>query len=543
MSTVPPAGPLPPEPSPALNAAVETVGTEARAPAAAPWPRPARAATPLLLAGGLGLAAYLLTNGTGAAGANLPVWLALLAGASVWAARRTGQTPNRESVTLLGLAVAFGLTFALWAAPPELALLNALGLLTSLTLGAAFLRFPGLGQAGAGTLLGTLVTGGLRALYAPFVLLERFPWTVLRPAAAQGRQLGRVGVGLALSAPLLLVFGALLASADAGFAGALERLWRPGEGLGEMVNAGGQWLFWSFLAAGLLYPALMALRPTLLPLPTRQSRLGLVEVGLPLGALGLLFVTFAALQVPALLGGGLPDGETYAAYIRRGFSELMTVAFLTLSVLLIAHGLSAPRIRTGWAYRALNAAVLVPLLIILASAAQRWGLYTQAYGLSSIRVLGAAFLLWVTVTLVWLALLLWHGRTERFAYPALLLGLATLLTTTALNPGALIARVNLHRQTAGVTNDLRSTPQRANVQDLLELGAGAVPTVVANLDALVPGCGPAKNCLTAQNVIDDLHDRYDAPRDLRAWNLAYARAHVLVRTLPPRSPYDRSASD
>ncbi|MFC6661498.1 DUF4153 domain-containing protein [Deinococcus multiflagellatus] len=376
-------------------------------------------------------------------------------------------------------------------------------------------------------------------MYGPFALLERFPWARVRPAAEQGRQAGRLGVGVALALPLLLIFGALLSSADAGFAHALGHLWLPSQQLDEVFTSGLTLALWCGFAGALTYPALMALRPSLFPRAGDPGRLGLIEVGVPLGTLALLFVTFAALQLPTLLVGALPSGQTYASYIRRGYGELMTVAFLTLSVLLAAHSLLAPGLRRSLPYRALNAAVLLPLLVILAGAAQRWGLYTQAYGLSTIRVLGAAFLVWVTLTLGWLALCLWQGRAGRFAFPALLLGFGLLLGTTALNPGALIATHNLHRQTAAVTNDLRRTPQQANAWDLLNLGAGAVPAIVANLDVLAPGCGPAANCVTPQTIIDDLHDRYDAPRDPRAWNLAYARAHALVQGLPPRSPFSR----
>ncbi|WP_158263852.1 DUF4153 domain-containing protein [Deinococcus arcticus] len=479
-------------------------------------PRPALAARPLLLALGLGLAAHLLTWRAGALGLNLALWLVLVLGASAWGVARQGQHPSRAGVALLGVAGLFGLSFVLWDVPPEVAALNGVALLVSLILGAAFVRFPGLGRAAPGGLLGALVTGGLRFVYGPLVLLERFPWARLRPTGDRGQHLGRVGVGLALAAPLLLVFGALLASADARFAQALSGLWRPAQELDTLLASGLTLALWCAFAGGLTYPALMALRPTFFAPRNAAGRLGLVEVGVP-------------------LGGGLPEGQTYAGYIRRGYTELMAVAFLTLSVLLGAHGLSTPGTRRRVPLRALNAAVLLPLLVILASAAQRWGLYTQAYGLSPIRVLGAAFLVWVTVTLGWLALCLWRDRPERFAFPALLLGLATLLGTTALNPGALIATHNLHRQTAAVTNDLRRTPQRVGVWDLLNLGAGAVPAIVANLDVLAPPCGPTANCVTPQTIIDDLHERYGAPRDPRAWNLAYARAHAAVQTLPPRS--------
>ncbi|WP_291431112.1 DUF4173 domain-containing protein [Deinococcus sp.] len=236
----------------------------------------------------------------------------------------------------------------------------------------------------------------------------------------------------------------------------------------------------------------------------------------------------------------LPAGETYASFIRRGFAELMTVAFLTAGVLLGAHSLSAPDTRTSVGFRALTVAVLLPLAVILASAAQRWTLYTQAYGLSEARVLGAAFLAWITPTLVWLAWR-WRGDTDRFAFPALLGGLLTLLTLTALNPAALIARVNIHRHLSGVTNDQRLTPQRVSAADLTRLGAGAVPDLVRHLDTLTPACGPgtAPGCSQRQDLISFLRAEYGRAPDWRSWNLAQARAFAAVQSLPPTTPDSR----
>lgn len=502
--------------------------------------RPAKAALPLLLAVWFGVLAHLLTNGAGGhMGLNLSVWVASFAGVCVWVVRRQGKGVSHEGVTLLGVALAFALSFTFWAVPDNLGFLNSVALLLALLLGAAALRFPGLGSKSVATLLGAAFSGWLRLFYAPIMLLERFPWARYRPA--QGREAGRWGVGALLSVPVLVVFGALLASADQGFSRLLAGVthWNADRLLGQGFTLA----FWMALAGGLVYPALMTLRPTLFPeKELNVPRLGLIEIGLPLGSLAALFIVFVMTQLPYFLSGtALPDGLTFAEYIRKGFGEMMTVAFLTLALLLSAHGLTREDIRVRLSYRLLNLAVLFPLALVILSAANRWRLYTLAYGLSDIRVLGAAFLTWVTLALAWLAWGLWRSDLKRFAYPALLMGFSTLLVTTALNPAALIARVNIARQTGQVTNDLRTQPQQANVDELLGLGAGAVPEVVAHLDTLTRDC--QRKCANdRQMIIDSLHDSYDTPRDWRGWNAAQAQAHAAVKTLPPRSNvYDRSS--
>ncbi|WP_309569736.1 DUF4173 domain-containing protein [Deinococcus sp.] len=508
--------------------------------------RPARAAFPLLAALGVGLAAHLLTRGTGL-GLNLALLTALFAGVSVWGTVRQdharhgqvqrGAVPTPEGLILLGVAVAFAVGFTLRAAPSELAFLNGVGLLLALLLGTAFLRFPGLSGAGVGRMVGAAFTGGLRLVYGPLALLERFPWARVRPAQSGG--LTRAAVGALLTVPVLIVFGGLLGRADDGFGAVIHRVFDwPLDGV---FQSGFTLALWVALAGGLLYPAVLSLRPSVIPDFSAQPRLGLVEVGLPLGALSALFVAFVVTQLPYFLSGSaLPGGLTFATYIRQGFGELMTVAFLTLSVLLGAFTLTRADVRAGVAYRLLNLAVLLPLALVILSAANRWRLYTLAYGLSEIRVLGAAFLIWVVLTLAWLARGLWRGDVRHFAFPALLAGFAVLLGTTALDPAALIARVNVHRQMAAVTNDLRTSPQRADVWELLRLGAGSVPLIVANLDTLSPTT--STNAFEGrQAVIDRLHDTYDHAPGLREWNLAQARAHALALTLPPRSAnHDRS---
>lgn len=506
-------------------------------PAAPGVPRPARAVTPFLVALGLGGAAQFLTGAQNASfGVNVPVWVALFVAACLWALRRRGERPTAEGLTLLGTAFLLAVTtYGVWYLPWGLGALNKLALLLCLVLGAAFLRFPGLGGWSVWGIVGAALTGSLRLIYGPLALLERLPWARLRPARERG--LGRWGVGALLTLPVLAVFGGLLAGADAAFADLLGGVldWR----LDRLWSDGLELTLWCALAGGLVYPAVMALRPSLMfGTGLNTARLGLIEIGLPLASLAALFVVFVLTQLPYFLSGSaLPDGVTFAGYIREGFGQLLAVAALSLTLLLGAHALTREEVREALAYRLLNLAVLVPLALVLLSAANRWRLYTLAYGLSETRLMGAAFLVWTALCLTLLGWLLWKSQPGRFAYPALLLGFGVLLTTTALNPGALIARVNVGRAVGGVTNELRRTPQDIDVLTLLELGADAVPTIVTHLDALTRDCQRSETCLNSRHsVIDRLHREYDTPLDWREWNVSYARARELVLTLPLVTP-------
>ena len=69
--------------------------------------------------------------------------------------------------------------------------------------------------------------------------------------------------------------------------------------------------------------------------------LGIIELGVPLGLLNLLFLSFVLVQVRYFFGGAasvaLTPGLTYSEYARRGFFELVAVSALVLPLLLLTH--------------------------------------------------------------------------------------------------------------------------------------------------------------------------------------------------------------
>ena len=156
------------------------------APARTPADRPARDAWPLLLTLGLALAAYLLTRDTARLGLNALLLTLALSGVVVATLRWRGQPVRPEALALLGfgLLCALGLTVR----DGDLMLgLNLLGVLVATTVGAAYLRFPGLTRLGVGGLLLTILWGNIRGLSGFPLLAWRFPWTWPRPVVRLSR--------------------------------------------------------------------------------------------------------------------------------------------------------------------------------------------------------------------------------------------------------------------------------------------------------------------------------------------------------------------
>ena len=221
-----------------------------------------------------------------------------------------------------------------------------------------------------------------------------------RSASGAGRSDGtRVAATVAVSVALLVVFGALFASADAAFAEVLskaraERRRRHGGPLDLRLRGD--------------RAACSAAPPTCAPRPPDLSgmdgadgpRVGRLEWAVPLGLLVLLFAMFVAVQLTVLFGGSrhvlTTDGLTYADYARGGFWQLLVVTGLTLLVLAGA---------ARWAPRATRAdrvlirvilgALAALTLVIVASALHRMDVYADTYGLTRLRLLVALCELWL----------------------------------------------------------------------------------------------------------------------------------------------------
>lgn len=133
---------------------------------------------------------------------------------------------------------------------------------------------------------------------------------------------------------------------------------------------------------------------------------------------------------------------TYASHARQGFFQLVAVAALVLPVLLLADWLVP---RTTRALRVLSGTLIVLLFCVIASALERMRLYEHRFGLTELRFFTTGFMLWLAVLFLWFLVTVLRGRRERFAVGALASGFAAILVVHAVNPDAVIARVDARR--------------------------------------------------------------------------------------------------
>ncbi|MFI9839310.1 DUF4153 domain-containing protein [Nonomuraea sp. NPDC051941] len=408
--------------------------------------------------------------------------------------------------------VAFGLTayfLISMAAVRDADWLVAILLVAGAGLGALAVSGAGAGWLG-------VIRGGVSVMLA----LGPVPWFLAQPLKklTARRRFMPMLAALGITAVLLLVFGLLFASADAVFASFLERLTTAPD---WAESAPVRIFLFGLFAVLLAAVVLVALRPVVDPVgPEPKFTVSRSVWIVPLTAVNLLFASFVAVQITALFGGNTwvlkTAGLTYAEYARQGFFQLVVVSVFVLGIVAVASGMLKVERRERWLLAVLLGVLCGLTMVVLASALHRMNLYTEAYGLSRLRLSVQATVWWLG-TLFALVLLAGAAR---------LLGRGsgwlprTVVLVTGLGLGA-FAIVNPDLQVAHTQVEVRGVT-KLDSDYLGDLGAEAVPA----LDKLPE---PQRSCVLADVVAANGLSR---PDPWNGWNLDRARARAVLAARP-----------
>ncbi|MBQ2770220.1 MAG: DUF4173 domain-containing protein [Clostridia bacterium] len=221
-------------------------------------------------------------------------------------------------------------------------------------------------------------------------------------------------LGLVIALPLSVGVLALLARADTMMEQLLHGLLYRGLP-GDLLLR----LLLGFAAALLSHSCLYGLcreKRELSPASLGNS-LPSLTVAIPTVCLLIIYLIFGYIQFRYLFSGRLPADLTYAEYARKGFSEILTVAFINLCL----FGCSLRYVPLEKGIKHLLFALLLSTGLLLASSMLRLWLYIAAYGLTLRRVLSAWFLLYLALMLI-----LCFYRLYRKGFPLLRWGLRIL---------------------------------------------------------------------------------------------------------------------
>ena len=429
-----------------------------------------------LLALGLGLLVEIMFYGH-RPGISFFLWAA----ACVLAAAAAGSLERVRASTSAWLAMAGVLVFAgatFLRQEPLTVFLCVLLTLFLLTVAVRVFRFGRLGHFG-------WVDHAVAFLWVPLEAWIR-PWPVAAEAWSStvrergGRKAAfSVVRGLLLALPFLVVFIALLSAADLVFGDYVELALRWVD-LETLIDWTGRLLVVLISAVFFLGAMVAAVRNpgerTLIgeDPPLVRPFLGFTETAIVLSLVLLVFLSFVGVQFAYLFGGQAnihAAGYTFAEYARRGFGELLAVAFLALGMIYLLAAVTRidPR-RQRWVFFALCSAVVLLVTVMLASAFQRLVLYEQAYGFSRLRTYTHVAIWWLAAALIVFLVLLFMRSLRRLAPAALALAAGFTLSLVLVNVDEFIVDRNAGRFAA--SGDL-------DVAYLQALSDDAIPRLVA----------------------------------------------------------------
>jgi len=485
----------------------------------------------------LGIAGNLLFR-VGSLGINALLAALLLTVAFHLLIRRF-QLPLRGAAICLSATVPVLAAVLVWRASLPLTALSVLGVLLALISTALIAHDRAFGERqsqkrlfperGTWDLVAESVATGFHAVFGIFRLgvatrdglVNWSPWN---------SRTGSIVRGILLAIPPLFIFGALFAGADAAFAQLLNNLVSVDlNNIGNHVFITGVftwlasgWLYWVVLDDGSQLP--------------RSESLGIgiaaLEVSVVLALVMALFVAFIAVQFTYLFGGEAliqaTTGLSYAEYARKGFFQLVAVAFLLLPMLLV--GLWLVRAESPGNQRTVRLMAIgleVLIILIMASALYRMRLYQEAYGLTYLRFLTTAFIIWLAVVFALFSATVLRGAPRWFISGAIGSALVAVILLAIVNPDARIVEANVQRAQTGLQFD---------DSYLRELSSDAVPAILA---ALATFPEPAR-CVTAYWLLmswgsfnaqmdGQIDGTADSISDWRAWNFSDSKARRLVR--------------
>lgn len=403
--------------------------------------------------------------------------------------------------------------------------------------GVAITRRSAMAVTGLGVLAGTwLGIGSVR------VLAGAGSDGGLREAGTIGRRSIPIVRGLVIALPIVVVFTALMSSADVVFGRAVDKALNLPIDAADLATRATLSLAAAWLLGGVFALAAAAV-------PVRAEALGLDELvaaarstGIRLSAateaivvllaVDLLFAVFVGFQLAYLFGGAdtvAAAGITYSDYAREGYFELVAVvvgAGLLLALAVVATPGPAGRSRT---FLGAALGLLGLTAVILASAAVRLRLYQQIYGWTELRFYVAASIGWLAIAGVVATALLLFDRMAWLAHGLVIGAVAVTLAVSLLGPQAFITQQNLARAL-----DPSLVPVEGHsgldAEYLGALGDDAVPQVVAALPRLDPASQAALTSALEARRGELRNDT--AGSAWQAWNLSRERARAALDTLP-----------
>jgi hypothetical protein len=343
--------------------------------------------------------------------------------------------------------------------------------------------------------------------------------------------------GMLIALPVVICFASLLASADLVFNQKLADfigLFNFGNII-EYIFRFLLILFYAYLLAGAFLHAASQSKDEVLfgeDKPLIKPFLGFIESSVVLGCVAFLFLAFVVIQFQYFFGGQANigvAGYTYSQYARRGFAELVMVAFFSLLLIL---GLSNITRRENEIqrriYSGLSVAIVLQVMVILTSAYQRLTLAIEWHGFSRIRLYPSVFLIWVGILLVAIVALEIFRKERFFAFAFAIASIGFAVSLAVVNVDVAIVKRNIFR--------VEMQGKNLNVAHLASLSTDAIPLLVDKFQSpsssaeIKEGVGAVLVCYTHSGEIQ----LYAPQEDWQSFNLLRWCALEALKKIQPQ---------
>jgi len=331
----------------------------------------------------------------------------------------------------------------------------------------------------------------------------------LQNGGTASKKASAVLLGLVIAVPLLIVVILLLVSADAAFAGLVDKM--PDFDLPQfvltlVVGVGVACLFYTRGAALLHNPKAEA------PSTFRQG-VNALTVNTVLIAVCMVYVVYLLSQLAYFVGGFagiLPEGFTMAEYARRGFFEMGWLCAINLGIIALAVGLVEQAGRAPLLSRILCLFLGIVTLFFVVTASAKMGMYIGSYGLTRLRVLTEVIMVFLGLATATVCIWLF---VPKMPYMKVVLLLALVIGAAVIwaDVDTVVASYNVRAYQSGKLDAV-------DVEYLTTLSAGAVPYIAQLAE---------NGDETAQAFMEEYGSTYywDSNfHDLRSWNWADWRA-------------------
>lgn len=350
---------------------------------------------------------------------------------------------------------------------------------------------------------------------------------------ARSLPLGGIVRGLLIALPIVILFTSMFASADLVFDQKLTEFLDKFEAddVSEYISRTISILMCAYLVAGIfLHAASESTDEKILEdrSPFIKPFLGFTESSMIFGSVSVLFLIFVIIQFQYFFGGqsniGV-EGYTYSQYARRGFNELINIAFISLVMIIGLSKFTRRETETQKrVYSGLNILLVGLVMIILVSAYQRIGLSIDWHGYSRLRLYPRIFLFWLGILFVSIATLELFRLEKYFTFAFLLGSFAFGTSLVFVNVDKAIVNYNVPRVLEGKT---------LNTIHLSSLSTDAIPALVDEFRAtditgdMHEGLGAILLCYIHSYPIND-NTLYE---DWQSFNYSRLLAHKALESI------------